>query len=47
MSALPPKADIHLHSQDVRFVPNSGLSAPQQKSRYSLTSSVKACREIE
>jgi hypothetical protein len=26
MSAIPPKADIHWYSSDVRFVPNSDIA---------------------
>src|SRR5262249_13328156 len=42
MSALPPRADMCSALAHVRFVGQKRTHAPQQKDRYSITSSARA-----
>jgi hypothetical protein len=41
-SALPPKADIAEHDEDVRFVPKADIVRCGERRRYSMTSSATA-----
>ena len=42
LAAIPPKADIRIDHQDVRFVPKADILRCSKERRYSITSSARA-----